>query len=364
MSEQFELLRPNESDAREMQIFSSIPEGDQQAWLHFVHSSHEKEKMGIGPAHTFDQFENGLAPAFVGTLPVFDTLVKTGLGDSPLATNFEEPEVIKYKGEDFKIEPALDSFKPIRGLLEYEMERGPLAIVAPHASLATPYAIGRCLLETIGHDKAKNVYIVVGPRPTVMQFEHFNQETGEIVVIRPIDMGRAIANILLTGPNTDSTRNNPAFSEWLSELKVKFKTNLDEIIEAKDGENPIIIYCPAGRVAEEKKVGHIREFRVDGKFDYLTKYPNLRVLPVGAYDRLLVNPERPSSIVFINPDKNAWPIKNEAEAQWVHERSVHLSQSPVGGLEMERVSAQSMRLARQRVRKSFGKQAAAPYLSD
>ena len=125
---------------------------------------------------------------------------------------------------------------------------------------------------------------------------------------------------------------------------------------AEDGDNNIVIYCPAGRIAEDGK-----EFRVDGSFEYITKYPHLRVWPIGAYDTLLQQADHPSSPVFIHPDASMWRVENEKHANWLHERAVILGQSPIGGLEFESQTAHHLRLTRQRLRRNT-KGKAPPYL--
>lgn len=376
-----QLLLPNETDAREMEVFSSIPEHDQQAWLHFVHDSHAKESLGIGPAYTFDQFEDGIAPVLPGMMPVVDGIVEQGFNNRPLIDNFREPVEVQTDTDTVTIDPLLGAFDASKHVVERELERGPLALLVPHSSLASPYLTARSFLHT-HPELADKLHIVIGPRPAVMQFEVFDKATEKQVDISPVMIGRALANLVLTGPDTDSTRNkNPELDAWLKQLRKNFWGAMEHIVEPQnDGIHNVVIFCPAGRVAERQRTGRIQEYRVDGSFSYLTKHPGapsskkrrlstgdypehtLRVLPVGVHDSLLIDPKAPETTVVINPDANAWLATSEDHAQYLHERAVILANHPAGGISIENSSAQSRRLARQHIRRYVGKSAKAPYL--
>lgn len=359
MATQEILLLPDPSDAREMEVFSQVPLEDQQAWLTFVRSAHDREAIGIVPTYTFNQFNKGLASRFEGLLPVVDSTVAEGIGGVALIPNYIEASPVRFPGHEVIVEPVLKSFENYKGLIERHRKQGPVAIIAPHGSLATPYVIGRALSETVGPDVAKNIYTVIGPRPTVMEFEIFDKSKNERITISPVMLGRAIANLILTGPDTDSARKNIQLADWLKKLRVDFWSVLDEVMEPReDGNNNIVIFCPAGRVAEKGK-----EFRVDGSFEYLTKYEKLSIWPVGVFDRLLLSNDKPQSEVYINPDKSMWWAQNEAHANYLHKRSVDLSQSPLGGLEFESQMAHNARLMRQKIFRRTTKDVHAPYLS-
>lgn len=360
MATQETLLLPNSSDAREMEVFSQVPLADQQAWLTFVRSAHNREAIGIRPAYTFNQFEGGLARCVPEFLPFVDDTVAKGIGGVALIPNYSEASTVRLSGHDVVVDPVLNAFDNSKKLIERHRKDGPIAVIVPHGSLASPYIPARAFIETLGPEIAQNIYIAVGPRPTAMEFEIFDKTTEKIKTISPVELGRSIANLLLTGPDTDSVRNNEQLADWLKKLRSNFWSVLDEVMEPReDGDNNIVIFCPAGRVAEKGK-----EFRVDGSFEYLTKYEKLSIWPVGVFDRLLLSNNKPQSEVYINPDKTMWWAQNEAHANYLHKRSVDLSQSPLGGLEFETQVAHKARLMRQRIFKRTTKEVIAPYLSE
>lgn len=360
-----ELLVPDPSDIRELEAFANVPEQDQQAWLYFVRASHNRESIGIKPVYTFDQFDNGIASHTEGFVPLLDDFVEKGLGETALIHNFSSEYPIDTPDQTHILEPVLGAFDGSKRLVERERAKGPLGLIVPHSSLATPYVVTRSLLHTLGPELAKKVYIVVGPRPLVMDFEFFNKKTQKIQVISPVGLGRILGNLMMTGPDTDSVRGNEILSVWLKDQRRDFWANMDRIMEPQpNGDNNIVVFCPAGRVAEDNK-----EFRVDGSFEYLIKYPNLRVLPVGAFDRLLKNPDRPDSGVFINPDKSVWNPTDEKHANYLHKRAVQLGRSPYGGQRFETQFAHNTRLTRQKISAHLGtrpktKGLYPPYLSD
>lgn len=358
-----ELLLPNPEDVREMAVFDTVPEHDQQAWLHFLHDSHKKESIGIGPEYTFNQFDNGVAPHTAGLIGFVDQIAEEGFDERPLVPNYREAiEIEQNDRSSISIEPLLTAFGGTKDAFEKARKKGPIAIELPHSSLASPFAMVRSLLETHGQEIADKIYIVIGPRPAVIKFETYSKKDKEVKSISPVDFGRALGNVLLTGPNTDSTRlDNPELVKWLRGLRRTFYERYQEIIEPKaDGDNNIVVFCSAGRVAEELPTGRLQEFRTDGSFKYLMN-KQLQIWPVGVYDRLLRSPEHPESIVYVNPDKSIWPApRNENEAQWYHERSVFLSNCPVGGIDMESVASQGLRMAKQKIRKYASKIAERP----
>lgn len=348
MLNQPELLQPNPLDPRELQVFANIPETDQQAWLYFMQSSHQRERLGIAPMYTFDQFDGGIAPHIPGLIEFVDNTITKGLRPGqPLVPNYAEPAAVTLDGKEYVFDSMLDGFKSSAQAIERERQKGPIALLLPHSSLATPYLAARSLIEALGSEISEKIHIVVGPRPLVMSYEVYNSVTNIVQQISPVLFGRALAKLLMTGPDTDSVRNNPSLKYWLKEQRANFWANLDEIMEPDSTGNNIVIYCPAGRVAENGI-----EYQVDGNFNYLTRYPNLRVLPAGVYDQLLRDPENPESIVYINPDNILWRPTNDTHAEYLHERATYLSQSPLGALALESSTAHVIRLARSTLTRS------------
>lgn len=362
MAGEFELLKPNEQDPREMAVYDSVPESDRQAWLHFIHDSYRKEALGVAPAYTFDQFENGLAPHIPQIISMVDGIVDQGFRGRALIGNYREAVEVQSDGGAVIVEPLLTAFDATKETVNKHRRRGPTALLVPHTSLPSPYLVARSFIETHGHDIAEKVYIVIGPRPATLQFEVFNKQTKQIDRLPPVTIGRAMANVILTGPDTDSTRNNPELEDWLKELRRNFWKTYNKITTPQsDGDNSVVIFCPAGRVAEQQESSEIKEHRVDGSLAYLVR-ENLAIMPVGAYDRLLVDSESPESLVYVNPDKSLWFAQNENQATWLHERAVELSNYPLGKLTMESVTAQKLRLARQRIRHYVGRSSEPAYL--
>ena len=104
------LLQPNPLDAREMEIFSQVPPADQQAWLAFVRSSHDREAIGIRPAYTFDQFDKGLAGQIPDILPMVDAVVAKGIGGTAIIPNYYEPSTVQLLGHNMIVDPVIGSF--------------------------------------------------------------------------------------------------------------------------------------------------------------------------------------------------------------------------------------------------------------
>lgn len=358
VSQQENLLLPNSADPRELAVYETVPEHDRQAWLTFVRSAHMREAIGIAPVYTFDQFEEGVAPHVEGFIEGLDDMVRTGIGGVALIPNYHNSITIAKGAHELTLQPVLEAFKGSETLLRTNLRHGPVCIVAPHPSLATPYVVSRSLIETMGQEFAHRIYIVIGPRPTVMQFELYDPRQKRIVEISPMQIGRTLGNVALTGPDTDSARNNVSLEAWLKILRRNFLRQLDSIMEPTE-ENNVIIYCPAGRIAE-----HGTEFRVDGSFDYLLKYPQASVWPVGVYDTLLQSAHTPQSTIYINPDNTMWWPKNEDEANYLHMRATELSCSPFGGLQFETQYEQKVRLIGQRIFNKRTKNTKPPYLSE
>lgn len=357
MSSLESILKPDAANPIEMEVFNTVSEADQQAWLYFLRSSYKKEQVGIIPTSTFNQFNDGIASFLPGNIPFVDKVIEKGINGQPLISNFSDIYSIPEHNHD--IEPVKGAFDHLKERLLSELGKGPVALLVPHPSLATPYAVARSILHTLGEDFGNRLYIVIGPRPTVISYEFYDSSRKERISIPPVLLGRALANLLLTGPDTDSVRNNPELQDWLKSRRRQFWENYEKILEPKDNnENNMVIFCPAGRVAEDGK-----EYRVDGSFDYITKYPQLSVLPVGVYDRLLLDSENPSSPVFINPDKSFWHPINDNQANEAHERATMLGRSPFGGLDFESFLNQSMRLTAQGIRFKTRK-SRSPFLSE
>ena len=358
MSQQENILIPNSADPRELAVYQSVPEHDRQAWLTFVRSAHMREAIGIAPVYTFDQFEEGVATHVEGFISGLDQLVMRGIGGTALIPNYIEGVKVKSGAHELVVPPVLDAFKSSESLLRQNLKNGPVCIVAPHPSLATPYVISRSIVATMGEEFASRIHIVIGPRPTVMQFELFDPTQNKIVEISPVQIGRTLGNVALTGPDTDSARKNEELEAWLKKLRRNFLSHLAIIMEPQQ-ENNVVIYCPAGRIAEDGT-----EFRVDGSLDYLTSFSHASVWPVGVHDTLLQSAETPQSNIYIHPDHVMWWPKKDDEANYLHMRATELARSPFGGLAFESIHQQKMRLMRQRVFNKRSRNATPPYLSE
>ena len=217
-----ELLQPDPTNAREMEVFSSVPFKDQQAWLTFWRQATENEQLGVAPAYTFDQFEDGIAPHQPGIVGLVDSFVDKGITGVPIVNNYRD--YVEVNG--LELGPVLGAFDATKEIVDRELKKGPLALVTPHTSLASPFVVARSYLETHGQCAAENLFIVIGPRPAVMTFESYSRDQDKIVEIPPVLFGRALGNVVLTGPDTDSTRKNPELARWLRELRKNFWKNL------------------------------------------------------------------------------------------------------------------------------------------
>lgn len=327
------------SDPEKLKIYQSIPDNDKAAWNYFTISN--RESVNTKPAYTWDEFVEGYAGHMHGLIPILDSVVGGDGNNKPLIRNYREPLM---EGE-LVVDPMLGSLEAIWPKIEKQLESSNVALLCNHPTLATPYLVARALIDAAGEEIASRIHIILGPYPTVMEFELGG------MAIKPVLLGRALSNLILTGPDTDSVRSkgNEELVAWLKIQRRHFWNNLNSLLSEDNEQNSILIICPAGR-----RMSGSREYRVDGTYDYLTGHNKngarrLAVLPVGVFDRLLTSQTDPSSYVRIKPDDSLWFPQDDRNALFLHERSCHYATSPLGYVEMETREEQLARLLRQKV---------------
>lgn len=323
---------------------------DIEAFEFLFSQSNKKEQVGVEPEFTFNQFENGVAPHIPGLLPFVDAVATSpqGQAKTPLIPNLhDEHGITSSKGFETVLSAMNKAFECRIDNIERERKKSPLAMIAPHPSMATPYLIARSLLSVYSEDFAHKLHIVIGPRPASFKYRLGNMEAS------PVALGRSLANLHLTGPNTDSTQSAPEdIQHWIHGKAKDYKESMEEVLEPReDGDNPIVIVCLSGRIAERTRAGSVREFRSDS-LDYFASLKHVGMLAVGVYDDLLANPQEPSSPVFMAPDMNIWREMDKPNMQHLHERAVMLSESPFGAMDIEPKAFQMARLTRGRVSKA------------
>lgn len=335
-----------------VQILESYPDSASQqdiaAFEYLYKQSTAKERVGVVPEFTFDQFTNGVATHIPGMIPIVDAV---GSVESPpdsgnlFIPNFKNSFTVETtRGNEFKLPSMLSAFDDVFETLEEERKKSLIVMLAPHPSMATPYLIARALIEKYGANFAPKINIVIGPRPASFSYQISD------MTVSPVGLGRALSTLHLTGPNTESTRNAPPeVQEWIKERARTFKDNISDIAEpASDGDNDIIIWCASGRTAEKTPVGTTKEFRSDN-LEFLASLGHVGILPIGVYDNLLGDNSTPGSPVYMRPDTIVWRSNNVRNIQHLHNRSVLLSESPFGALAMESISEHLRRLTKKKV---------------
>ncbi len=274
------------------------------------------------PQDNLPEFTKGIA-SFQGVDPNLDQIAPF------LVNNYEKDCLV-----DNVVVSSLLGRQEWNEKIREQSDKAPIIFVAPHPSLATPYLLARAIHGgEFDEDFASRVHIVAGPRPMTIAYKLFSD-----VSISPYQIGVGLGNLLLTGPNTGSLDDAPEkVQDFLKVARRQFKENLLELTEPKNqGENNIIIVCPAGRIAKSNPDKHrATEYRARSHRFWAEVGEKALFWPVGFYDELLVDPKQPASPVGIHPDEGARTATKTREVAGIHRRAVELSHFEIGKMIME-----------------------------
>lgn len=295
-----------------------------QEVINYFHAQTLEKDPTAKVVNNLGHFEDGIAAYQSGSQPIFDEFA------AALAPNFKESHV----HEDGLIVPALDSARTREFCERFHEQRDkkPVIVIIPHPSIASPYIAARFLNMPFEDDIAEKTYSIVGPRP--MLYEYKTPLGG----VSPYGLGTMLNNLILTGTNTVSTDDAPDIvKDWLKEQGSQCKKNLQEIMEPKkQGDNNILIVCPSGKIGEQKK-GYIKEFR-PRSYRYAAELADRAVFwPIGIHDNILVDPNDPSSLIYVNPDGMAHTTEknDEDDIFTLHVRATDLATSAIGKIKMQ-----------------------------
>lgn len=289
----------------------------------------ERDPSAVTVNH-LDHFENGIAPYESGQQPMFDTFANV------LAPNFNSDVVL----ENGIIVPAIKSSRNRAFCEQFHEQRDkrPIVVIVPHPSIASPFVVARALNLPVNHEEsfdeeiAAKFFSIVGPRPMTYDY------STPLGNVSPYSLGTMLNNLLLTGTNTGSIDDAPdEVADWLKEQGTIMKANLDELMEPKEkGNNNALIVCPSGKIGQPspKKV---KEF-LPRSYRFAASLADRAVFwPIGVFDRVLVDPKNPSSLVYFNPDGIAHPanFNDEDDIYTLHLKALELASSGIGSIKMQ-----------------------------
>lgn len=305
-----------------------------QEVIDYFHFKTEAKEPLADSSNHLDEFTNGIASFESGLQPLID-----GYGND-LIPNFSEQIVIEESGI---VIPALigNRNREFSEQLSEQLDRKPTVILINHPSIASSYITARAVNQPFNEEDAANIFTIVGPRPMLLDYK----VNGNLV--SPYYLGVGLNNLLLSGTNTASTDDAPEIvKDWMIEQSKILKSNLDEVMEPKDtGRNNLLIVCPSGRIGKQTNKGVVEYLPRSYKF--AANLADRAVFwPIGVHDSLLVNPSKPESMVYFNPDQSAHTaeLEDENDIYTLHLRSVELASSALGKVRMQsRLSASGNR---------------------
>ncbi len=274
-----------------------------EAAFKFFYEQTAKEGIAVQPEFAWAQFHGGIAPFNYQSLELVDALAG-GLIPNYTKQSLEENNA-------YPAVPVLDSLS--EGFINnLNKARGNMAIrvVGIHPTLASPLlyarAIGAGFDKYLDIDIREQLHITYGAYPTTMRYDF-----GHNITASPTDIGRTLGNIMLTAPRTDNTiTKDELVNSWMTKTRQEFRLNNHNVLQ-KAGN--ILIVIPSGRRGVHSKATRPpylhKEFLPDGKIDYITDYDNPTFV-MGVDDKLLVDQDRPGSIVNIAAATSPYRIKS------------------------------------------------------
>lgn len=270
----------------------------ERAAFDFFYRATKKEGLDVLPNYSWDQFHEGIAP--FNDMPI--SFVDDFVLDTGLIPNYNRETTDE---NHLSATPMLDALRgPFIQAMHRSRQTSAVRVMGIHPSLASPLLFARSITAAyqaeFSEDIRPNIYVVYGAYPLTMQYRFNIPKTGKEVLASPIDIGRSMANLVLTAPKTASTDTNDGdVQAWLDATRATFKLRNREIL-SKPGN--ILIAHPSGRrgLRSAAKVPpyHHREYLPDGSLRYITDV-GVPTFIVGIDDQILTDPSHPSSIVNI-----------------------------------------------------------------
>jgi hypothetical protein len=312
----------------------------------FFYPITKKEGINALPNYSWDQFDDGISPFNGLPIEYIDKFVES----TNLVPNFTKASTDRNKL--IGVVPVSDALKgEFTESLHSSLQESSVRVIGIHPSLASPYIIARSIAaaweDAYKEDIRPNMYVVTGAYPLTMKYSMRDpmSESGKPVDISPVFIGRSLANLVLTAPNTVNTEtDNRDVQTWIKAKRHVFKLNNLEIL-SKPGN--ILIVHPSGRRgqrSEAKNPPYIhKEFMPEGRSSYITKV-NVPTYVIGISDNLLTVPSHPESVVYINGDPNPRMIKTKADLIEALKRSAELSSTDTDRYHLENRTERTMRI--------------------
>ncbi len=320
------------AEALDPAFLLEIPFKDRSAFR-FYYDQTSTEHLPLKPEYTWDQF------AAAGYAPFQENDDYNLAQFDELAGNL----IPNYRERVESIPPMLSTFDGrVAEAIHHQIDIGKAAIInTSHPSLASPILVTRSIVEALGPDIRKQIYIVYGLLPTVFKYELLGSP------LSPVSVARSLGNTMLTAaitPSNETVDRNVA--EWQVVQRRAFKTLFEEVTakQSADKQGAIVVVCVTG---QRKKAGPV--LRPDGKLDYLY---GKDLWSVGIQDSLL-GPQI-TSTVWMQADAAPTYVQRASDVHTSNRRTCDLASHGDVTFDYETHTQQTKRMVLRRRERNTG----------